>query len=731
VLFADWIADFSRFARTGCYGLHKKACSFMVINMPSRAKALLLGLFFLSCLHTASGASTNLQPYKVLVFSKTAAFRHACIPNGLAAIQQLAKENYFQVVATEDSTLFTDDSLMQYRAVVFLCTTGDVLDDIQQAAFERYIKAGHGYVGIHSASDTEYTWPWYGGLVGAYFSNHPAIQNARILIEDGVHPSTRFFAGAWARNDEWYNFQTNPRTNVHVLATLDETSYSGGTMGDHPIAWYHAYDGGRAWYTAGGHNPSSYSEPAFVAHLLGGILYAAGTYTEPPNGAIVLFDGKDKAQWTRANGTAPGWTVSDGVLSIVPGTGALRTVQTFEDYQLHLEFRFPSNSPNGTAEGSLANTGVYLQNQFEIQIMESYNRPVSGANESGAIWGYRDPSTNASLPGGTWENLDITFHAAVWSSGVKTQNARVTVCLNGALVQDNVAIPAPTTGGAPPEVPPPGGIDLQDLVGVVQFRNIWLLPVGPLRPPPPTATTLVSAGSAWKYIDDGSNQGTAWRTQGFNDSAWPAGWAQFGYGDGDEGTLVRSNRTDGSRIQTTYFRKMFVVTNGWALTNLTMGLLRDDGAIVYLNGTEVFRSGMTNAAVVYWTNWSAITVGGADEGTFYTTNISPGLLIKGTNLLAVEVHQANNTSTDVSFDLWLTGLAYSPPTIGLGQSANGVKLSWPALPAGFTLESSPLPTPSLLWAPETNGPTSTTNGFNNYSIPVSVSNRLYRLSRPF
>jgi len=215
-------------------------------------------------------------PPRILLFSKTTGFRHESIPDAIAALQKLGTQHGFAVDATEDAATFTDERLGRYRAVVFLMTTGDVLDDAQQAAFERYIRAGNGYVGVHSASDTEYTWPGYGGLVGAYFDNHPAIQEARIQIEDSTHPSTAGLPSPWTRTDEWYNFRTNPRARVHVLATLDESTYQGGTMGaDHPIAWYHDYDGGRAWYTAGGHTSASYAEPEFLQHLLGGVLYAA------------------------------------------------------------------------------------------------------------------------------------------------------------------------------------------------------------------------------------------------------------------------------------------------------------------------------------------------------------------------------------------------------------------------------------------------------------------------
>ncbi len=215
--------------------------------------------------------------FKVLVFSKTAGFRHGSIPAGIAAIQQLGVDNDFSVDTTEDGASFTEENLAQYDVVVWMSTTGDVLSAEQQTAFEHYIENGGGYAGVHAASDTEYDWPWYGELVGAYFSGHPAEQNATVKVEDHAHPSTADLGDTWTRYDEWYNFRTNPRSAVHVLASLDEKSYTGGTMGiDHPTAWCQNYDGGRSWYTGGGHTDASYTDPAFLTHLLGGIKTAAG-----------------------------------------------------------------------------------------------------------------------------------------------------------------------------------------------------------------------------------------------------------------------------------------------------------------------------------------------------------------------------------------------------------------------------------------------------------------------
>src|SRR4051812_16750783 len=179
----------------------------------------------------ASPASAADTPYDVLVFSKTAAFRHDSIAAGIQAIQSLGAANNFTVTATEDAGAFTTGNLAQYETVVFLNTTGDVLDATQQTAFESYIRGGHGYVGVHAAADTEYDWPFYGELVGAWFSSHPAIQQVTERVENRAHAATAHLGQSWVRTDELYNYRTNPRSTARVLATLDESTYSGGTMG--------------------------------------------------------------------------------------------------------------------------------------------------------------------------------------------------------------------------------------------------------------------------------------------------------------------------------------------------------------------------------------------------------------------------------------------------------------------------------------------------------------------
>ncbi len=236
-----------------------------------------LALLFVSVFAPIAARS---QESRVLVFSKTAGFRHSSIASGLAAIRKLGQENGFSVDATEDAAAFASKNLARYRAVVFLNTTGDVLDAAQQDDFERYIQAGGGYVGIHSATDTEYDWPWYGRLAGAWFVSHPNNPNVRkgtFRVLDKSHPSTEGLPDRWEREDEFYNFKSiDP--SIKVLVDIDEKSYAGGTNGDkHPMSWYHDFDGGRAFYTNMGHTEETFSEPLFLRHLLGGLRYAMGT----------------------------------------------------------------------------------------------------------------------------------------------------------------------------------------------------------------------------------------------------------------------------------------------------------------------------------------------------------------------------------------------------------------------------------------------------------------------
>lgn len=222
-------------------------------------------------------ASATPQP-KVLLFSKTVEYHHNSIATGIAAIQRLGAENKFDVDTTIDVKKFNLKNLKHYKAVIFLSTTGDILNNTQQEAFEQYIKSGGGFMGIHAATDCEYDWKWYGNLVGAYFGGHPSQQVARLNIVDQNNISTKHLPNPWIRKDEWYSFKWMAK-DLHVLIAIDEKSYNLGEispMGYHPLAWYHQYDGGRAFYTELGHTEESYTDTLFLKHLLGGIEYAMG-----------------------------------------------------------------------------------------------------------------------------------------------------------------------------------------------------------------------------------------------------------------------------------------------------------------------------------------------------------------------------------------------------------------------------------------------------------------------
>lgn len=250
-------------------------------------KLFLLLLVATAIFYTSCSSKREGKP-RVLVFSKTTGFRHSSIPNGIAAITKLGQENGFDVDTTENANMFNEDTLKKYSAIIFLSTTGNVLDYRQRAAFERYIQAGGGYMGIHAAADCEYDWGWYGRLVGGYFYDHPGIHDTFHNVQPGMfnvvdqsNAATKDLPKQWQRTDEFYSFKKLDSANIHVLIKIDESTYNGGKrMVNHPMTWYHEYDGGRAFYTALGHTEDSYTETNYLKLLLGGIQYAIGDNKE-------------------------------------------------------------------------------------------------------------------------------------------------------------------------------------------------------------------------------------------------------------------------------------------------------------------------------------------------------------------------------------------------------------------------------------------------------------------
>lgn len=255
---------------------------------------LTLAIFAAGCSNKRKGSP------RILVFTKTSGFHHSSIPDGVKAIQKMGKKHHFDVDTTTNAAWFTEDSLKQYSAVVFLNTTGNVLNMRQQKDFKRYIQAGGGYVGVHAASDCEYHWPWYGKLVGAYFTSHPHQQKAKLIIhKDENFPVTDSLPNPWIRKDEWYNFKSPPK-DVNILVSIDEKSYEGGTNGDnHPMVWYHDFDGGRSFYMELGHTSESYTEPAFLHLLWAGIDYAIGKNELPDYSKVTALRVPDENRFSK------------------------------------------------------------------------------------------------------------------------------------------------------------------------------------------------------------------------------------------------------------------------------------------------------------------------------------------------------------------------------------------------------------------------------------------------
>ncbi|MGW4763745.1 lectin [Streptomyces pseudogriseolus] len=445
--------------------------------------------------------------YRILVFSRTAGFRHSSIDEGVTALRDLGAANNFTVDATEDPAAFTTANLARYRAVVFLSTTGDVLGSAQESALEQYMRSGGGYVGVHAAADTEYDWPFYAGLAGALFQSHPAIQPATVEVEDRAHDATAHLGATWQRTDEWYNYRTNPRTTAHVLASLDESSYSGGSMsGDHPIAWCKDYAGGRAFYTGGGHTEESYADPAFRRHLLGGIRWAAGvTHADcrPETGYTPLFDGTGTSGWKQAG--PGGFTLNDGSLTSQGGMGLFRYDREITgDYSLKLDWKLHGDDNSGVFLGFPASDDPWsaVDNGYEIQI----DATDTADRTTGSVYGFQSAdlaARDAALnPPGEWNTYEL-----------RVTGERLEIFLNGRRIND-------FTNTDPARSLRQGYIGLQNHGDgdEVSFRNIRLRQDG-ATPGPRTGEIRGVNGKCLDVDNAGTADGTGVQIYTCNSSA--------------------------------------------------------------------------------------------------------------------------------------------------------------------------------------------------------------------
>ena len=254
------------------------------MNSMKNLKSFLVLIIIQVFLFTTSVAKEKKQ-FNALLVTKTAGWHHESINEGVTAIKELATRNFFNVQWHQEGATVTDKYLENFQVIIFLNTTGDIFKEDEQKAIEKFIKAGKGFVGIHSASDTEYGWEWYTKLVGRMFKIHPAIQTAKLKLTENKFSGLDQFTDGQFWTDEWYEFSPETTTDLKYILAVDETSYNakvqwgekkGEGMGSfHPVAWYHDYDGGRSFYTALGHMPAVYSEPAFLNHIYAGIYWAA------------------------------------------------------------------------------------------------------------------------------------------------------------------------------------------------------------------------------------------------------------------------------------------------------------------------------------------------------------------------------------------------------------------------------------------------------------------------
>jgi type 1 glutamine amidotransferase len=473
-----------------------------LLGVAAAASMILAGL---------GGAPANAAdaPYDVLVFSRTAGFRHDAIPVGIQTIRDLGASNSFTVTATEDPAQFTTGNLSRFEAVVFLNTTGDVLNAAQQTAFESYIRGGGGYVGVHAAADTEYDWPFYGELVGAYFASHPAIQPATVRTENRAHAATSGLSPAQVRTDEWYNFRTSARSSARVLSTLDESSYSGGTMGaDHPHTWCKTLQGGRSFYTGAGHTQAGYAEAGFRALLLGGLRYAANRTRadcRPETGYTPLYDGSTTG-WTQAGPGSFGNT--NGTLTSSGGPGLLwYSTKEFRSYSLKLDWMMPGDDNSGVLIGFPAGSdpNAAQTTGYEVQI----DATDTADRTTGSVYGVQSADLaardSALNPPGEWNTYELLV-----------EGERLQVLLNGVKINDfvNTDPSRSLTSGHL-------GLQNQGTGEEVSFRNIRIKELGGTAPRVGPITG--AAGKCADVSGSGSADGTKvqlWTCHGGANQQW-------------------------------------------------------------------------------------------------------------------------------------------------------------------------------------------------------------------
>jgi type 1 glutamine amidotransferase len=437
-------------------------------------------------------AALPAQEKKLLFLTHSAGYVHDVVKRpapgqlSLAEVELTAilKPRGFAVECTQDCAVLDAANLRKYDVVVFY-TTGELPAPRGGAqALLEWVRAGGAFAGIHCASDTWYGVPAYGEMVGGVFDGHPWNQKVRIRNEGFATDPDCPLGDHFELADEIYQFKAFAREPLDVLLSLDVATVDlekGKRVDeDYALAWFREYGNGRVFYTALGHGEGAWRDRMFREQLGQGIGWLAFKGTRdawPQHGARVLLRGADPAvapQFTHRDGTAVRWSVEGGTMTVVPKTGDLISKEKLGDFRLHLEFRVPVHPPadEGQARG---NSGLYLQDRYEIQILDSYGLEAK-ADDCGAIYAKKPPLVNACRKPGAWQSYDVAFKAARFQEGgKKTANARATVWQNGLRIHDDVEIDGPT-GGGEPESPDSRPIRLQDHGNLVSFRNVWVVP---------------------------------------------------------------------------------------------------------------------------------------------------------------------------------------------------------------------------------------------------------------
>ena len=391
-----------------------------------------------------------------------------------------AAEGRFEVTATKDCAYITAETLVHFDAVAFYTSGELAIDEEDRLALIEWVQAGGAFTGIHCAADTFHEFEEYREMLGADYESHPWHQEVRVQVVGPTHPACDELGEDFLWTDEIYQFSNYEPHPNRPLLRLDTTSVD-ASKGMHPgepydLAWCREWGDGRVFYTALGHRPDVWENDLFLDHVLDGVewtLRGPEYIPPPPNGAIVLFDGSSTDAWQHPDGSAVQWR-SDGVALEVTGGGNIVTKQSFGDCRIHLEFR-PPPSPPGTKPQDRGNSGIYIQNRYELQVLDSHDTEP-GLDTCGAFYNQKAPAVDATRAPGRWQSYDIRFRAPRFdASGKKTEKARVSVWQNGIQIHEDVELDGPTAGGIAEEVPM-APLLLQDHECPVRYRNVWVLP---------------------------------------------------------------------------------------------------------------------------------------------------------------------------------------------------------------------------------------------------------------